>query len=325
MLPVRFRAISFFIARCSTFSGRNWSLNSLLRSSHHESMVHYPSLMFCTFVRHQSLASSMRYIEATVTFMSWVQAVVALKYCSTSKMKFSNSFASRFPLKGLGFGNFSLLDPVLVCPAVTFSTAFMVTLIRVLMTDIFSWMSSIVVLNSSANPLNKLIIVFCSTSNSSPRPSLCATELSGLPDGLGLLVGATLSSSEVTRNISSAIATHPSGCPLHRFLRLFHSIQSPVLPGTSLRNKIFSSIKVSRSACDLGVDFVVDMFSVFAISRSLQSSDTTCYYRTFDRSGLVIVRHSLFNDKWAKPIRSYVAYDQTTYARASGLGFKRRF
>ena len=27
--------------------------------------------------------------------------------------------------------------------------------------------------------------------------------------------------------------------------------------------------------------------------------------RTLDDSGLVIVRHSLFNDKWAKQIRSY--------------------
>ena len=64
---------------------------------------------------------------------------------------------------------------------------FHVTSIRVLMTDIFYWMSSIIVLNSSANPLSKLIIVFCSTSNSSPRPFLCATELSGLPDDPRLL------------------------------------------------------------------------------------------------------------------------------------------
>ena len=190
MLPICFRAISFSIARWSTFSRRNWSLNSLLRSSH-ESMVHNPSSMFYTFVRHQSLASSMRYIKATITFMSSVQVGVALKYCSTSKMKFSNSLASRFPLKDLGSQNFSLLEPVLVCPAETFSMAFMVTSIRVLMADIFSWMSSIVVLNSSANPLNKLIIVVCSTSNSLPRPCLYTTKLSGLPEGLGLLVGVT--------------------------------------------------------------------------------------------------------------------------------------
>ena len=182
MLPVCFRAISFSIARCSTFSGKNLSLNSLLRSSH-ESMVHNPFSMSCTFVRHQSFTLSMRDIEATVTFMSSVQAVVALKYCSTSKMKFSNSLVSWFHLKGLGSGNFSLLDPVLVCPAVTFSS-FHGHLNS--SAGIFSWMTSIILLNSSANPLNKLIIVFCSTSNSSPRPSLCATELSGLPDGLGL-------------------------------------------------------------------------------------------------------------------------------------------
>ena len=50
-----------------------------------------------------------------------------------------------------------------------------------------------------------------------------------------------------------------------------------------------------------------------------------CHNRTFDGRGLAIVRHSLSNDKWAKPIRSCVAYSQATYARASGLGFKRRF
>ena len=52
---------------------------------------------------------------------------------------------------------------------------------------------------------------------------------------------------------------------------------------------------------------------------------TLCHNRTFDGSGLAIVWHSLSNDKWAKPIRSCVAYGQAMYARASGLGFKRRF
>ena len=41
-----------------------------------------------------------------------------------------------------------------------------------------------------------------------------------------------------------------------------------MMSGTSLRNNISSSIKISRSACDLGVDFVVDMVSVFAMSQS---------------------------------------------------------
>ena len=50
-----------------------------------------------------------------------------------------------------------------------------------------------------------------------------------------------------------------------------------------------------------------------------------CHNRIFNGSGLAIVRHSLFNDKWAKSIRSCVAYGQTTYARASDLSFKRRF
>ena len=188
-------------------------------------------------------------------------------------------FGSWFPLKGLGSGNFSLLDPVLVCPA-----------------EIFSCMSSIVVLNSYANLLNKLIIVFCSTSNSSSRPSLCVTELLGLPDGLGLLVGATFSSSEITRNISFAIGNPSRRLPIASIsttfpLNSFTCVSKKrMVSGTSLRNNISSSIKVSRSACALGVDFVVDMFSVFAISRSLQSSDTTCHNRTFNGSGLAIMR-----------------------------------
>ena len=46
---------------------------------------------------------------------------------------------------------------------------------------------------------------------------------------------------------------------------------------------------------------------------------------TVDGSELAIVWHSLSNDKWAKPIRSYVAYGQATYARASSLGLREGF
>ena len=79
---------------------------------------------------------------------------------------------------------------------------------------IFSWMASIVVLNLSASPLNNFIMVFCSSSNSLPRPSLCATELSGLSAGLELLVGATISSNESTRNISSLIGNPSRRLPI---------------------------------------------------------------------------------------------------------------
>ena len=128
-------------------------------------------------------------------------------------------------------------------------------------------------------------------------------DLSGLPDGLGLLIEATFSSSEVTRNISSAIGNPSSQLPIASISMTFpfnsvtRASRKRMVSGTSLRNSISFSIKVSHSACDLGVDFVVDMFLVFAISRSLQSSDTTCHNCTFDGSGLVIVRHSLSNDK----------------------------
>ena len=60
-------------------------------------------------------------------------------------------------------------------------------------------------------------------------------------------------------------------------------------------------------------------------TRQWVSKEVECHNRTLDGSGLAIVRHSLSNEKWSKPIGSYVAYGQTTYARASGLGLKESF
>ena len=108
----------------------------------------------------------------------------------------------------------------------------MVTPIRVFMSAIFSWMASIVALNLSANLLNKFIMIFCSTSNSSPRLFLCVTELSGLLEGLELLVGATLSSSEATRNISSVIGNLSRRLPIASISTTFPFNSVTVLPGS---------------------------------------------------------------------------------------------
>ena len=100
-------------------------------------------------------------------------------------------------------------------------------------------------------------MVFYSSSNSLPRPSLCATELSGLPAGLELLVGVTLSSSESTRNISSLIDNPSRRLPIASISSIFsfnfvtRASKKRTVSGTSLRNNISSFIKVSRSACDL--------------------------------------------------------------------------
>ena len=138
----------------------------------------------------------------------------------------------------------------------------MVTRIRVFISTISPLMPSIVVLNSSANQLNNFIMVFCSMSNSSSHSSLCAIELSGLPAGLELLVGATFSLSESTQNISYLIG-NPLRCLPIASISLSFSFnfvtRAPrklMVSGTSLRNNISSSIKVSRSASDLRVDIV---------------------------------------------------------------------
>ena len=52
--------------------------------------------------------------------------------------------------------------------------------------------------------------------------------------------------------------------------------------------------------------------TISLLVESHDSSHATCPNRTFDDSGLEIVRHSLSNDKWATLIRSYVAYNQAT-------------
>ena len=152
--------------------------------------------------------------------------------------------------------------------------SFIATPMGVFISVISPLMASTVVLNLSTNSLNNFIMVFYNSLNSSARPSLSAIELSGLLTGLELLVGATLSTSESTINISSLIG-NPCKAVAHCvdylnffFLHFLHScFQRPVL-GTSLRNNISSSIKISRSTCHLGAEFVVDMVSVFNASRS---------------------------------------------------------
>ena len=50
---------------------------------------------------------------------------------------------------------------------------------------------------------------------------------------------------------------------------------------------------------------ILILFNKFPIKwRHVPLEGWECHNRTFDDSGLAIVRHSLSNDKWAKPIRS---------------------
>ena len=101
--PVFINLFNLYLARQEVLLGRNWSHISFINLSYVSILGHPAVTSYAFGVLHQSFASPVNYIM--VIFNLLVSGTLAaVKYCSISQMKFSNSLSLLVPQKYLGSG-----------------------------------------------------------------------------------------------------------------------------------------------------------------------------------------------------------------------------